>query len=419
MASRKSENPPAGGEIAALSDRTPTTLSPLLLAILVSLAVCGLMASDINLPAVPRIAADFGVGESSVQRTFSIYMAGLVVAQALYGPVSDAYGRRPLVLAGFSLFAVASVLCATAPGITAFAVGRLLQALGAGTGLVVGRAMVGDLFDKRTATRTFATIMPIVGVSPAVSPLIGSYLTTWFSWRAPFVLTAVIGGVTVAAVALAVPETLSRRGGGSGLRGTVGNYPYLLRQSRFWLYAVSLAAGYSAYFGYLVASPVIFQRMGLSTTATGYCYISVSFTYVLGNLCSRRLSARRSISQVLGIGYLLFSTAALLLLVAGLAQVRSPWPLLVLMGVVATANGFLLPMSYAGGVTQFPSKAASASGLLGALQMIGGSVASLAVGFFPGDARALSVMIFAIALSAVAAFLSLSRFSARPGEASA
>ncbi|MFD8544280.1 multidrug effflux MFS transporter [Streptomyces sp. NPDC059649] len=397
---------------------TEAKVPPLLLAVLISLSVGGLMSSDINLPGLAQTAHALGSSVSAVQATFSPYLIGLLVAQLLYGPWSDAIGRRRLVIGGFTLYAVASLGCALSPNIAVFAAARLLQALGAGAGLVLARAIVGDLYGQQTAARVFTTIMPVVGASPAISPLMGGYLTTYLSWRAPFFLTAVIALVTVLAVVLRVPESLPTERRARRLRTTVGNYRRLLLSGKFWGYGLNLGVGYAVYTGYLVASPVIFQRLGMSTEINGYCYISIAAAYITGNLVSRRLVKRHSIDRLLVRGHLIFSSGALVLLVVGLTDPQTPWPLLVLMTAVTIGNGFLFPMSVAGGVTSFPAMAGAASGLLGAVQMAGGSFSSLVVSKIPPDIRSFAILVAVLALTGLTAYHCLRVRTARSATAS-
>ena len=171
----------------------------ILLSTLVLLSASGLVASDINLPGMPLAAQALDAPITALQQTFSVYVIGLAVAQALYGALSDTYGRRHLVIGGMMIYALASIACALAPSVALFGLARVLQALGAGAGMVIGRAIIGDIFDAKRAARIFTTIMPIVGASPALAPLVGGYLTDAVSWHAPFLLTATLG---VAAVVL-------------------------------------------------------------------------------------------------------------------------------------------------------------------------------------------------------------------------
>ena len=385
----------------------------LLLAVLCSLNAGGLFASDINLPGVPATAHAFHTPVASVQWTFSAFMIGIALSQAVYGPVSDAYGRKRVILPGLGLFVGASLLCAVAPTVEVFGAGRLLQALGAGSGMVLGRAVIGDLFAEKDAARMFTTVMPIVGVSPSIAPLVGGYLTTYVSWRAPFVVTAAIGLATLFVMATAIPESLPPERRTQRLGATLRGYPRLLTRPLFWAYTLNLAVAYGGYFGYLAASPLVFQKMGLATQTTSYCYITVSLAYVAGNLCSRTLVRKHAVNRLLWLGHGFFLLGALLMLALGLSGAGGHWGLLVLafMPVMTFGNGFLLPLSTSAGVTAFRSTAGSVSGLMGALQLLGASLGIyLTSRLSPGDLAGLGWFVLAVSLlgaTAFALFLSL------------
>ncbi|MDF9816417.1 multidrug effflux MFS transporter [Streptomyces sp. SPB162] len=394
------------------STRTPYAL---LLAVLCSLNAGGLFASDINLPGVPATAHAFGTPVASVQWTFSAFMIGIAVSQAVYGPVSDAYGRKRVIVSGLGLFVVASVVCAVAPTVEVFGAGRLLQALGAGSGMVLGRAVISDLYEAKEAARMFATVMPIVGVSPSVAPLVGGYLTTYVSWRAPFVVTALIGLSTLLVMVTSIPESLPPERRSKHLRATLKGYPTLLKRPLFWAYTVNLAVAYGGYFGYLAASPLIFEKMGLATETTSYCYITVSVAYVAGNLTSRTLVRTRPVDRLLWTGHGFFLAGALMMLGLGLSGAGAHGGLLVLvfMPVMTFGNGFLLPLSMSAGVTTFRAAAGSASGLMGALQLLAASLGILlssrlpagdlfALGWFVVGAASLGILAFAFFLSLAA-----------------
>ncbi|GII28741.1 multidrug effflux MFS transporter [Planotetraspora mira] len=387
--------------------------SPMMLAILISLSIGGLMSSDINLPGMSMTAASLGVPVSAVQASFGPYLVGLLVAQLFYGPLSDARGRRVPIIVGFSVYALASLACAFPANITVFTVARLLQALGAGAGLVVARAVIGDLYDRETAARVLGLIMPWMGSSPAFAPFIGGYLTEWFSWRAPFLFTAVLAAVTVVAVLFRLPESRPRTARTGHLRETIGNYRTLFGSVVFWRYGLNLTMGYAVYTGYLVGSPAIFHRLGVSPVANGYCYILMSIAFISGNLVSRRLVRSTPIDELLTRAHVIFSGGALAFLLFSLYSPLNFWPMIFMMAVVNVGNGFIFPLSVAGGVTTFPAFPGVASGLLGAFQMGGGGVASLIVSVSPKDSRSMSMLVTACAIAGLAAFLALRR-SARP-----
>jgi DHA1 family bicyclomycin/chloramphenicol resistance-like MFS transporter len=385
-----------------------------LLVTLVLLSASGLVASDINLPGMPLAAHAFGTPISSMQHTFSVYIVGLALAQALYGPLSDAYGRRRLVIGGMLLYAAASIGCALAPNVEAFGLARVIQALGAGAGMVIGRAIVSDIFDTKKAAHTFTTIMPIVGASPALSPLVGGYITAYVSWRAPFLFTAALGVIAALLLIAYIPETVPKTARHSNVARTFLSYPMLLVKPQFWQYALNLCVGYAVYLGYLAASPVILVGMGLSTKTISYCYMSLSVTYIAGNLISRRLAKTYGIDRLIGVGLAILAAGALCLLLAGALPGTTPVPMILAMSVVALANGFMLPLSFAGGVTRFPDNAGAASGLMGAMHMIAGSLAIYLVAALPGNVASLAAFVTAVAAIGCVGFPLLLRWSRMP-----
>jgi DHA1 family bicyclomycin/chloramphenicol resistance-like MFS transporter len=385
-----------------------------LLLTLVLLSASGLIASDINLPGMPLAAQAFGTPISSLQHTFSVYIVGLALAQALYGPLSDAYGRRRLVIGGMLLYAAASIGCALAPNVAAFGFARVIQALGAGAGMVIGRAIVSDIFDTKKAAHTFTTIMPIVGASPALSPLIGGYITAYVSWRAPFLFTAALGLIAALLLIAYIPETVPKSARHSNVARTFLSYPMLLAKPRFWAYAMNLCVGYAVYLGYLAASPVILVGMGLSTKTISYCYMSLSITYIVGNLTSRRFAKTYGIERLISVGLGILAAGALCLVVAGWLHGTTPLPMILAISVVTLANGFVLPLSFAGGVTSFPDNAGAASGLMGAMHMIAGSLAIYLVAELPGTVAALAGFVSAVAAIGCVAFPLLLRWSRMP-----
>ncbi|GLU30625.1 multidrug effflux MFS transporter [Trinickia caryophylli] len=386
----------------------------ILLTVLVLLSASGLLASDINLPGMSIAAQALDAPISALQRTFSVYVVGLAIAQAVYGPLSDSFGRRRLVIGGMALYTAASIACALAPSVATFGGARILQAFGAGAGMVIGRAIISDLFDAKTAARIFTTIMPIVGASPALSPLVGGYLTTYVSWRAPFVFTAALGALALVLLAAYIPETGPQSARDRHWLHTFADYPRLLAEPRFWSYAVNVCVGYAAYLAYLAASPVIFESMGLSAKGISYCYISLSVTYITGNLVSRHCARHHSLDRLLGVGYALFAAGALTLVALAVHGVSTPLPLVLGVSLVTLANGFLLPLSLAGGVTSFPSSAGAASGLMGALHLSAGALAIYTIAALPGTVTVLASFVAAIALFGCVAYPLLLRRSMRP-----
>jgi DHA1 family bicyclomycin/chloramphenicol resistance-like MFS transporter len=204
--------------------------------LLVAMTACGTLGMHIIIPALPATAQAMNISIATVQLTITLYLIGLAGGQLLYGPVSDRFGRRPVLLVGLSLFTLASTVTAAAPNATVLIGARILQSIGGCAGLVLGRAAVRDGSTAERATGQLALLTLVMSMVPAIAPAIGGYLTAFVNWRASYVLLAVIGAATLAATALILPETHRRAGGAS--RSLWLNYLRLLRSRAFCDYAV-------------------------------------------------------------------------------------------------------------------------------------------------------------------------------------
>lgn len=161
--------------------------------ILAMMSSMGLLASDIYLPAMPSLSEALSTTDSSLQLTLGVYLFGLAISQIFVGFLSDIYGRRKILLIGFLIYVIASICCSFSSSIQTLIVFRFIQAIGASTGLVVGRATISDQFSLKEATNIYNIIYPIVAISPAIAPLIGGYIVTFFGWQATFEFVAIYG----------------------------------------------------------------------------------------------------------------------------------------------------------------------------------------------------------------------------------
>src|SRR5580704_8804789 len=195
--------------------------------LLVAMTACGTLGMHVIIPALPATARALGMSIGRAQLTITLYLIGLAIGQLLYGPVSDRFGRRPVLLVGLSLFTGASVVTALAPNASVLIAARILQSLGGCAGLVLGRAAVRDGATADKAAGQLALLTLVMAMVPAIAPAIGGYLTAYIHWRASYVLLAMFGAATLAACALMMPETLTDVSGGR--RSMVTAYVRLLR----------------------------------------------------------------------------------------------------------------------------------------------------------------------------------------------
>src|SRR5689334_13116304 len=181
------------------------------------MAAIGPMGLNILTPAVPGLVATFGTDPASVQLTLSLYLFGLAASQLVMGPLSDRFGRRPVVLAGLTLATASSVAALAATSIEALIVARIIQAIGASTGVVVGRAIIRDLYDRDRAAAMIGWVTTATVVAPMLAPMIGGFLDTALGWEAIFAFVALVSAATLIGAVVALPETQAAAAMGGGL----------------------------------------------------------------------------------------------------------------------------------------------------------------------------------------------------------
>ena len=374
----------------------------LLLLTITMMSVIGLVASDIFLPALPNIIEYFHITANQGQSILSTFLFGIAVMQLFYGPISDSLGRRKLLLIGITLFSLTSLAIPYAVNFDQVLTLRMLQAIGACAGITLGRAIVSDIFTKEEASKVFLTIFPVVGMSPAIAPLIGGQLSNAWGWQACFLFSTAFGIVLIGLILLRLPETLpQQRRQPLSFGQVVRAYRTLLGIRRFWHYAIIPCIAYAVYFAYIAESPFLLQAQDVPRHLIGYSYMSLSVTYVVGNLLARRLMQRgRNSDQVLGLGYTIFMSGGVVLLLATSLAPHSFLASIAAVSLLTLGNGFLLPLGTSGAVTCIPSLAGSASGLMGALQIASAALAAEYIGPLsqhqPGRFGLVVVMVVAV-----------------------
>jgi len=177
------------------------------LGLLVLVAAIAPAALHMPVPSLPLLAIVFAAPADSVQLILTLYLAGIAVGQLAYGPISDRFGRRPVLIAGLGFFLAGTMVCALAWSLPMLIVGRVIQACGGCAGMVLGRAIVRDLFDRERSASAIATIAMAMSLAPSISPAIGAYLAEWLGWRADFALLGILGAVVLALTIARLEET--------------------------------------------------------------------------------------------------------------------------------------------------------------------------------------------------------------------
>jgi DHA1 family bicyclomycin/chloramphenicol resistance-like MFS transporter len=375
-------------------------VSVLALALLLGgLASVGPLSLDMYLPGLPQLSGDLGASASATQLTLTACLAGLALGQLLAGPLSDRLGRRRPVLVGASLFAGATLACALAPSVEALIALRFLQGLGGAAGIVVGRAIVRDLYEGDAAARLFSSLMLVGGVAPIVAPVTGGLLLAVTDWRGVFVVLSAIAAALLVAAARRLPESLTARTDRRGGTRTV------LRDRRFVAYALCSGLMMGAMFAYIAGSPFVLQTIyGLSPQVYSVVFAVNGLGIVAASYASRRLIGRATPARLLDAGVAMGAAGATLL-VTGLAVDAPVEVVLVALTLVVSSIGLVNPNATALALADHPADAGAASALLGTAQFLIGAAAAPLVGLAgAGDAMPMAVTIAgAVALAVVAA----------------
>lgn len=383
--------------------------------ILIAATATGPLALNLFVPSMPGLVGYFGTDYATVQLTLTLYLAGVAVGQLAYGPLSDRFGRRPLMLAGLAVFALASLASAFAPTIDALIVGRVFQALGGCAGMVLGRAIVRDVFDRNRAASVIALITMAMALAPMVAPAIGGFLHTGFGWQAGFLAVSAAGFAVLAYAVVALSETNHNRTERIDLASLARNYGTLLKSPAYLGYTLNTASSVGCFFAFLAGAPyVTIQILGLGPEVYGFYFATISIAYMAGNFTATRLSERLGIERMIALGCTMSLIGGSLLVAFALAGVVSASAIFLPFAVVALGNGMSQPNGIAGAVSVMPRIAGASSGLMGFLQMAGGGIATVAVGHFQDDKgqTALAMAVLIGACCSILAYL-LARWSSR------
>ncbi|HYY83872.1 MAG TPA: multidrug effflux MFS transporter, partial [Beijerinckiaceae bacterium] len=296
----------------------PDTLA--MTAVLAFLTALGPLSTDMYLPSLPAIARDLGATAAQTQLTLSAFLFGFAVGQLFYGPIADKIGRRPVLLFGLGLFLAATLACTLAPGIGTLTGARFCQALGASGPIVLGRAMVRDLYEGPRAGRELSRMGSIMGVVPAIAPVFGGVLQDLFGWRSTFATTLIVGAALAATVAALLPETLRARSTAPlSLVGVVRGFGTLLRHRGYRVYVALVALTYGGLFAFISGSSFILQDVyGLSEIAYGFSFGLTVIGFISGTMLAQRLVGRRGLDGTIarGVACLALGGSLMLILVA-------------------------------------------------------------------------------------------------------
>jgi DHA1 family bicyclomycin/chloramphenicol resistance-like MFS transporter len=354
--------------------------------LLALITALGPVSTDMYLPSLPDIGRLLSASPAAVQLTLSAYLVGFAIGQLFYGPMSDRFGRKPIMLAALVLFCVGNLACAAAPSIGLLIAARVVQAIGGSGAVVVARAIVRDLYSGARAGRELSLMGSIMAIAPIVAPLIGGVLQTAFGWRANFFVALAVGLTAVLIVWRKLPETLARRAPEPvSPLGIARVYRGLIASRSFLAHLGIVSTSFAGLFAWLSGSSFVLQDLyGLSAFAYSVAFAICSLGYLAGTFTAATIVSRLGLDTTIGIGTGALAAGGVALAVA-LAFGAPSLPAIVLpTALYLFGLGLALPQGMAGALTPFPDRAGAASSLLGFVQQSCAALLGVLVGHMLG-----------------------------------
>jgi len=342
--------------------------------------ITGLSAMVMNmfLPSLPTMTEYFQADYRLMQLSVALFLGAVAVLQIFIGPLSDRFGRRPVLLVGLAVFLLATIGCLTARSVELFLVFRMGQAA-VGVAMVLSRAIARDMFDQSKAASMIGYITMGMAVVPMISPAIGGALDEAFGWKANFLVFLVLGTAVFALVWADVGETNTAKS--TSFRAQVADYPELLLSPRFWGYCLAAAFASGAFFAYLGGAPFVGSVVyGLQPSQLGLFFGAPALGYMAGNFLSGRYSVTVGVNRMVLWGAVASTIGVAISLTLALSGLGSVYTFFGFMIFIGLGNGMILPNATAGMLSVRPHLAGTASGLGGAIMMGGGAALSALAG---------------------------------------
>jgi DHA1 family bicyclomycin/chloramphenicol resistance-like MFS transporter len=390
----------------------PQSSARALILVLAALTAVAPLATDMYVPGFPALGRTLHASSSAVQLTMTAFLAGLVIGQLIIGPISDGIGRRRLLIGGTTGFAAFSVLCALAPNIGVLTGARFLQGTAGAAGMVLARAVITDHFHGADLPRYFAVLSQIMGIAPIAAPILGGAVLSVASWRAVFIVLAVLGVLLLLGVLRKVPESLPpERRDRDGIASTFNAMGTLLKHRAFLGYALTLGFSAAALFTYIAGSSFVFEDLhGVSASMYSLIFASNAFGMLIAGAFFSRLAPRVRLNTLLTVGVAIATSGALAQVVLRLVLGETLAGTWISLFVTITGVGLVFPATMSIGQALARHASGAASAVLGGLQFLLGALASPLVGLFgTGSSLPMALIMLITTACATLALLALAR----------
>lgn len=382
-----------------------------LLTLLIAITAVGPLSLNILAPAMPGLIGTLGAGAGTVQLTLSLFLLGMAISQLVLGTLSDRFGRRPVMLAGLALTVVASFAALATTSITGLIVARTCQAFGATAGIVIGRAVVRDLYDRDRAASMIGWVTMAMVVAPMIAPLIGGALDTALGWHAIFAFVGLFAAAILVWASFQLPET-RKVATGEGFAHFLAASGSLLTDRAFLGYALVAAFNSAMFFTFIGGAPhVVVTIMHRSSAEYGIWFLAISLAYMAGNFAAGRWSAKYGVDVMIRAGVAVtVAGAAVGIIWVLLDPAGGPAVIMTPQMIIGFASGFMLPNALAGAVSVRPQAAGAAAGITGFMQMGLGAATSQLIGHLLDGAQTglpLAAIVLVLCACGLVAFFAL------------
>ncbi len=347
----------------------PAGLTVVILSLLLGLQP---VTTDLYLPALPALTEGFGAPMAQAQLTLTALLLAFGLSQLIWGPLSDRFGRRPILLIGMTAYVLASIASTLSVSMDMLIVWRTVQGAAMGAGVMCARAIVRDLYPPAEGARIMSKGLSGLGLIACLCAPLGGLLSDWFNWRVALLALAVFGAACLVLVALRFTETVPQKNPRALEPATLLRiWLTILRNPVFWAFSALSSASYAGLFTFLAASSFVFIKvLGLSKTQYGLVMFSMAFTYLVGTILCRRMLARYGVRRSVAIAGGFTLSGGTLMGVLALCGLHNPWAIMLPFYLFMLAHGVHQPCGQSGAVGPFPQAAGAASAMNGFLMML-------------------------------------------------